>query len=334
MPTLPIPLISALILGFLFLRLWLTTRKLGPLALLLGLCALQALIISLAQHYGLRAFSLVQPVTATLIPPMALVAFQTTALRAPRRSDLANLAAPLAALVVLATVPPLVDVLIACLFLGYGAAILWRLRGRADALPRLRLEAGELPARVWRVIAIVLMASALSDVLIVVANLAGASHLKPWIISLYSVANLLTIGALSLSEPVNSFQDEGGEEPVTLTGGAADIDTSADAETMARLTALMRERRPFLDPDLTLSKLSRQLRIPAKQLSATINRATGQNVSRFVNDARIAAAQDRLRAGDSVTQAMFASGFNTKSNFNREFLRVAGASPSAWLAAQ
>jgi len=28
---------------------------------------------------------------------------------------------------------------------------------------------------------------------------------------------------------------------------------------------------------------------------------------------------------------MFASGFNTKSNFNREFLRVIGASPRDWL---
>jgi AraC-like DNA-binding protein len=32
----------------------------------------------------------------------------------------------------------------------------------------------------------------------------------------------------------------------------------------------------------------------------------------------------------SVTTAMLDSGFNTKSNFNREFLRVTGASPSKW----
>ena len=28
---------------------------------------------------------------------------------------------------------------------------------------------------------------------------------------------------------------------------------------------------------------------------------------------------------------MLASGFNTKSNFNREFLRVTGKNPSDWL---
>ena len=37
-----------------------------------------------------------------------------------------------------------------------------------------------------------------------------------------------------------------------------------------------------------------------------------------------------LLRGESVTEAMFASGFNTKSNFNREFLGVVGTSPSAW----
>jgi AraC-like DNA-binding protein len=31
---------------------------------------------------------------------------------------------------------------------------------------------------------------------------------------------------------------------------------------------------------------------------------------------------------------MLESGFNTKSNFNREFLRVVGKSPSEWLAGQ
>ena len=35
-----------------------------------------------------------------------------------------------------------------------------------------------------------------------------------------------------------------------------------------------------------------------------------------------------------MTEAMLASGFNTKSNFNREFLRVKGESPSKWLETQ
>ena len=79
-----------------------------------------------------------------------------------------------------------------------------------------------------------------------------------------------------------------------------------------------------------MARLSRKLGIPAKTLSIAINRETGENVSRYVNDARIAAAQAALIAGENVTTAMLSSGFNTKSNFNREFLRITGDSPSKW----
>lgn len=40
---------------------------------------------------------------------------------------------------------------------------------------------------------------------------------------------------------------------------------------------------------------------------------------------------DAPLAAESVTNAMLSSGFITKPNFNREFLRITGESPSAWL---
>ncbi|MDO7630564.1 MAG: helix-turn-helix domain-containing protein, partial [Loktanella sp.] len=61
---------------------------------------------------------------------------------------------------------------------------------------------------------------------------------------------------------------------------------------------------------------------------------TGENVSRYINAARINEAKAVLSSGENVTSAMLSSGFNTKSNFNREFLRVAGVSPSEWLQAR
>ncbi|WP_442905431.1 helix-turn-helix domain-containing protein [Janthinobacterium sp. B9-8] len=55
-------------------------------------------------------------------------------------------------------------------------------------------------------------------------------------------------------------------------------------------------------------------------------------MSRYINRHRIRHACERLQAGDSVTTAMLASGFNAKSNFNREFRRITGQAPSEWLA--
>ena len=99
---------------------------------------------------------------------------------------------------------------------------------------------------------------------------------------------------------------------------------------MARLDALLESRRLYLDPELTLTRLARALHVPVKRLSAAINRSTGGNVSRHVNAYRIREVCRGLEGGAGVTDAMLASGFNTKSNFNREFRRVTGRTPSDW----
>ncbi len=48
-----------------------------------------------------------------------------------------------------------------------------------------------------------------------------------------------------------------------------------------------------------------------------------------MNEYRIAEARRLLRETDlAVTQVMLEAGFQTKSNFNREFLRATGKTPS------
>lgn len=56
-----------------------------------------------------------------------------------------------------------------------------------------------------------------------------------------------------------------------------------------------------------------------------------KNVSQYVNDYRIGEACRLLAATQkSVTEVMFEVGFQTKSNFNREFRRVTDMTPVAW----
>ena len=327
MPSLPIPLISSLILGFLLLRMWLVDRRYGPLMVLLAVCAIQGVIISLAQHYRVPGFLVVQAMTATLVPPVAWVAFQATAVRHFQWGDLVHLAGPLGALLCLAVAPPMLDFVIPSLFLGYGVAILIKGLAGPDALPRMRLEAGDLPGRIWQIIGGALMLSALSDVMIVGVQIAGAAYLQPWIISIYSSLMLLVVGGLSLSGALENAPAEEDETPEQSI-------TEEDVQIVAKLDGLMQQQKLYLNPDLTLSQLSRRVLVPVKQLSGAINRVTGDNVSRYINAARIKAAQEALKDGQNVTNAMLTAGFNTKSNFNREFLRVTGHSPSAWLAAQ
>jgi AraC-like DNA-binding protein len=327
MLTLPIPMIVALVLGFLFVRSWLQGDRPRLFSALLACSALQGLVISLTQHYGLVEFRLLQPVTATIIPPLAWVAFQATAIRAPDLPrDLAHLAVPAFTAFCVALAPVALDAVVPAVFLIYGALMLHALRRGADGLPLTRLEAGDVPALVWRAIALAFILSAFSDGLIVLAQVTGRSGLQPLIVSVFSSVWLLCIGALSLSQSLGEVE----ETPSSRRSAPAVETTQPDTELLARLNQLLAEQQLYLDPGLTLARLSKRLRVPAKQLSRAINQATGENVSRFINGFRIRHACERLQAGATVTTAMLESGFNTKSNFNREFLRVTGATPSAW----
>lgn len=326
MPSLPLPLVSALVLAFLLAVLLLRRDRPGLFVALVGLCALQATAIALAQHYGIAAFRSLQPITAAAIPPLAWAAFQFSAVRRPRLlPDVAHLTGPLLALAASLVMPALLDALIPALFLGYGGAVLLAAWRGADALPHLPLTAGNTPGLIWKVIALSLVISALGDILFTAAALSGRPDWLPWIVALWSSLTLLAVGGLVLARNLG----RGKRDPVP---GVAHIphDPEADEELVARLDAILESRRLYLDPELTLARLARVLHVPVKQLSAAINRSTGGNVSRHVNGYRIREACRALEARASVTEAMLASGFNTKSNFNREFRRITGQTPSDW----
>ncbi|MNY61663.1 HTH-type transcriptional activator Btr [compost metagenome] len=71
--------------------------------------------------------------------------------------------------------------------------------------------------------------------------------------------------------------------------------------------------------------------MPARRISNAINRIHGISVSQYVNNYRVEeACRLLLTTEEAITQIAFEAGFLTKSNFNREFLRVTGKSPSSW----
>ena len=180
-----------------------------------------------------------------------------------------------------------------------------------------------------RIVALSLIVSAASDVLIAYYLAHGETGVLLWVPSLVSSLTLLALGALSLSPATEGKRDEPDEE-----NSVSPEDSDRQQSMVARLDDYVEAQKPFLDPDLTLARLARKLTVPAKQLSSAINRVKGENVSRYINRHRIDHACGLIGQGKSVTEAMLASGFNTKSNFNREFLRVKGESPSKWLETQ
>ena len=235
MPSLPLPLVSALVLAFLLAVLLLRRERPGLFVALVGLCALQAAAIALAQHYGIAAFRSLQPITAAAIPPLAWAAFQFSAVRRPRLlPDVAHLAGPLLALAASLVLPAFLDALIPALFLGYGGAILLAAWRGADALPRLPFTTGDTLGLVWKVIGLSLMVSALGDILFIAAALGGRSDWQPWIVAMWSSLTLLAVGGLVLVRSLG----RGKRDPAP---GVAPVphDPEADAELVAHLNALL-----------------------------------------------------------------------------------------------
>jgi AraC-like DNA-binding protein len=332
MIALPVPMVVALLLGFLFVRSMLVAKTSRLLDALLLACAIQSFTVSLVHYYGVVELRLVQPVTASVIPALAWVAFLQGSMR-PRDqvTGLWHLLAPITMIAAVVFAPALIDPLLGGIFVGYALALLLALHRQGSDLAHTRLAAGPVPALIWRVIAAALIISAASDALISIALQIGAQSAPGVILSVFSSLALLAVGFLALSPDIAiARDDENGEATETASEQRrieADIPV---ADIMSQLDDLVQRERLYLDPDLTLARLARRLGYPLKQVSIAINALTGENVSRYINKYRIEHACAELRTGQNVTTTMLASGFNTKSNFNREFLRITGLTPSQW----
>lgn len=101
-----------------------------------------------------------------------------------------------------------------------------------------------------------------------------------------------------------------------------------------KLNRYMEIEKPFLDSNLTLTKLAKELNIPLHHLSQLINEKTGLNFFDFINRYRIEAVKAKMTdskfANFSLLGIAFDCGFNSKSAFNRVFKKLTGVTPSKY----
>lgn len=110
-----------------------------------------------------------------------------------------------------------------------------------------------------------------------------------------------------------------------------------DQGALEALARYMEEVKPYLQPEIKISDLADALMVPKHQLSRTINHGFHKNFFDFINGYRIRAfiearCDARLRHQNTLELA-YAVGFNSKSAFNRAFLKETGQSPRAYFAA-
>ena len=314
----PLPFVMALAAVLLLAREWMMpSQRHYWLMMFLGLLAFQEFLIGARFGYGVDSLKYIQPISAAALPPLAYLSF----------------ARPKAGILVLIHAIPVVAILI-ILFLfinamdGFLAAnnlfysvalILMGLRG-SDALPWAEFGRTRIAIiMLWLVVAILLV-SGLTDALISYDFLKTQGSNIGRIVGWASATGILVLGGVFVWVRTGAAKQQNSPK-----------DLAHEQAVFARLETLMEQERLFIDPDINLSRIARRMSLPVRDVSRAINTQTQQNVSQYVNALRIKEAC-RLLADSKmkVTEIIFASGYNTKSNFNREFARVTGKTPSEW----
>jgi AraC-like DNA-binding protein len=107
-----------------------------------------------------------------------------------------------------------------------------------------------------------------------------------------------------------------------------------DEAFIRQLLAFMKESKPYLDPGLTLGKLSAQLDTTPEFLSGIINGSLNLNFYDFINHYRTeefkSLCSNPKNAGYTLISLAFDSGFNSKATFNRVFKKEVGLTPGEY----
>ncbi|MDG3582004.1 helix-turn-helix domain-containing protein [Galbibacter pacificus] len=97
------------------------------------------------------------------------------------------------------------------------------------------------------------------------------------------------------------------------------------------LKRLMNDDKPFLNPELTLTSLSKTLGITSKQLSQIINQVEGKNYSQYIAELRVYQAVELLKTNKykhyTMAAIAYECGFSSISSFNIAFKKITGKTP-------
>ena len=315
----PLPFLPAIALAA--LAVWLAVRYPGLLRahwLIAFLCSLslQLVLLGARYGYGLDHVLAIQHLTGVLVPPLAYLAFKNPPFSVQATAHML----PLVIMwLVVHFATYLVDTTLALITFGYAAALVAIGLSCSETLSWAPLRHGSaLKTGLWATVVTLLLSGVTDAIVAVDIFTTGGAHTE----NIAAGASLT--GIALLGSGLVYFLQTGRRKRTA--------ESSTDEQSLIeRLSTELERNRLFRDPDLTLGRLAKRLVVPARQISQAVNRNTGLNVSQFVNNKRIAAVCNALATSEvSVTSAMLEAGFLTKSNFNREFRRVTGQSPSSW----
>ena len=209
-------------------------------------------------------------------------------------------------------------------YIGISILTLWQFHSRVKAN-----FVGRSPVLRW--LTLLIASSLCAHGLYVGRTLFSSNMSANLALTLNSIAALLVLAItiwIGLNALLNPATFRGGDRLLASAAKPIDPVTASEYE---RLVRFMDEQRPYLDPDLSLERLSRRSGIGSKTLSALINQRHGAHFFDYINRFRIDHAKGLLvDNGQTITDILYASGFNSKSTFNTAFRKHTGMTPSAF----
>jgi AraC-like DNA-binding protein len=137
-----------------------------------------------------------------------------------------------------------------------------------------------------------------------------------------------------ITEVRNDYPEEAEVIDITTNETINSPDKEAVSEWKVKLLHLMKDEKMYEDPELSLAQVAKVLQSNPSVISKMVNQGFHQNFNDFVNQFRIEAVKEKLRAGDQQRQTLlgiaFDCGFNSKATFNRAFKKATGMSPKEW----
>jgi AraC-like DNA-binding protein len=101
-----------------------------------------------------------------------------------------------------------------------------------------------------------------------------------------------------------------------------------------KIRLFMKERKPHLDPEITLSAMANELGIGRNTLSYAINSGFKMNFFTFINNHRveevIAMLDDPDKKDENLLRIGYDAGFNSKATFNHIFKKYTGFTPKEY----
>ncbi|HEX7016259.1 MAG TPA: helix-turn-helix domain-containing protein [Cyclobacteriaceae bacterium] len=105
-------------------------------------------------------------------------------------------------------------------------------------------------------------------------------------------------------------------------------------DLVEKLRAFMTDTKPYLDPELSLSSLSKKMGLTRNQLSHLINAGLGENFYDFINKYRVEEVKrlmaDPQKQNYNLLGIALEAGFKSKSTFNLIFKRFTGLTPTEY----